>query len=385
MLPEVSCFKVHSDFQTSLSPNDDGRVYNIPHNDGNAHPCSSNADDYEDDFVTSMGETSSSEGNVHINSDSTAQWNFLENLSKAVVSKWLWKIKYKSTSEIERYKARVVAKGFSQREEFDYLEILITLSKCPLLASKHVDTPLPINATLNYTESDDDHLLMNVLNHQRLVDHASLFPTNGSFSAIAMKALNFVVPSSSEDIDLSSQPNDLATNPLSLFLLSPFPLSYFPLVSSSILRDKTAISAFSPLYFPLESFHCQLMLCTQRVLSLPADALHTAGLSSPPSLTLRAHGLFVKKRTNRPKSTLGHLAWADAFVITADSVSMLSEACCTGKPVYVIGAERCTWNFAYFHKCLQERGMVRPFTGRENMTETWIYPPLQDTMEAADI
>lgn len=27
---------------------------------------------------------------------------------------------------------------------------------------------------------------------------------------------------------------------------------------------------------------------------------------------------------------MGHLAWADAFVITADSVSMLSEACSTG-------------------------------------------------------
>ncbi|GJU21523.1 ribonuclease H-like domain-containing protein [Tanacetum coccineum] len=31
------------DFQTSLSPNDDGRVYDTPHNDGNVHPCSSNA------------------------------------------------------------------------------------------------------------------------------------------------------------------------------------------------------------------------------------------------------------------------------------------------------------------------------------------------------
>ncbi|GKF98246.1 ribonuclease H-like domain-containing protein, partial [Tanacetum coccineum] len=34
----------------------------------------------------------------------------------------------------------------------------------------HVDTPLPENATLNHTESDDDHLLVNVLNYQRLVD-----------------------------------------------------------------------------------------------------------------------------------------------------------------------------------------------------------------------
>jgi len=27
---------------------------------------------------------------------------------------------------------------------------------------------------------------------------------------------------------------------------------------------------------------------------------------------------------------MGHLAWADAFVVTADSVSLISEACSTG-------------------------------------------------------
>nr|GEW03139.1 ribonuclease H-like domain-containing protein [Tanacetum cinerariifolium] len=41
-----------------------------------------------------------------------------------------------------------------------------------LLAAKHVDTPLPENATLNHTESDDDHLLVNVSNYRRLIDAA---------------------------------------------------------------------------------------------------------------------------------------------------------------------------------------------------------------------
>ncbi|KAK6231873.1 hypothetical protein SCA6_001946 [Theobroma cacao] len=84
-----------------------------------------------------------------------------------------------------------------------------------------------------------------------------------------------------------------------------------------------------------------------------------------------------------PNPHMGHLAWADAFVITADSVSMLSEACTTGKPVYVVGAERCTWKFADFQKSLQERGVVRPFTGKEDISESWGYPPLNDTAEAA--
>ncbi|KAJ6864780.1 mitochondrial fission protein ELM1-like isoform X1 [Populus alba x Populus x berolinensis] len=84
-----------------------------------------------------------------------------------------------------------------------------------------------------------------------------------------------------------------------------------------------------------------------------------------------------------PNPHMGHLAWADAFVITADSVSMLSEACSTGKPVYVVGAERCTWKFAEFQKSLHERGVVRPFTGKEDISGTWSYPPLNDSAEAA--
>ncbi|ONK77592.1 uncharacterized protein A4U43_C02F8230 [Asparagus officinalis] len=83
-----------------------------------------------------------------------------------------------------------------------------------------------------------------------------------------------------------------------------------------------------------------------------------------------------------PNPHMGHLAWADAFVITADSVSMLSEACSTGKPVYVVGAERCKWKFSAFQRTLRERGLVRPFTGLEDMSNSWSYPPLT---EAADV
>ncbi|XP_014495021.1 mitochondrial fission protein ELM1 isoform X2 [Vigna radiata var. radiata] len=84
-----------------------------------------------------------------------------------------------------------------------------------------------------------------------------------------------------------------------------------------------------------------------------------------------------------PNPHMGHLAWADAFVITADSVSMLSEACSTGKPVYVVGAELCTWKFADFQNSLQKHGVARPFTGKQNITESWSYPPLNDTAEAS--
>nr|GFC91612.1 hypothetical protein [Tanacetum cinerariifolium] len=41
-----------------------------------------NADECEDDFATFMSETSSSKGNVQINSDSPAQGNLPENINQ---------------------------------------------------------------------------------------------------------------------------------------------------------------------------------------------------------------------------------------------------------------------------------------------------------------
>ncbi|KAF8693344.1 hypothetical protein HU200_038733 [Digitaria exilis] len=84
-----------------------------------------------------------------------------------------------------------------------------------------------------------------------------------------------------------------------------------------------------------------------------------------------------------PNPHLGHLAWADAFVITADSPSMLSEACSTGKSVYVIGTKYCNWRVSDFHKTLRERGAARPFTGLEDISSSWSYPPLNDSAEVA--
>ncbi|KAG5248119.1 mitochondrial fission protein [Salix suchowensis] len=107
----------------------------------------------------------------------------------------------------------------------------------------------------------------------------------------------------------------------------------------------------------------------------------------------KVSNMIIKELANNPKvyiwdgeepnPYMGHLAWGDAFVVTADSVSMISEACSTGKPVYVIGSERCTWKLADFHKSLRERGVVRRFTGSEDISESWSYPPLNDTAEVA--
>lgn len=78
---------------------------------------------------------------------------------------------------------------------------------------------------------------------------------------------------------------------------------------------------------------------------------------------------------------LGYLALADAVVATGDSVNMVSEACATGKPVYVVDLEGGSAKFRRFHELMRASGLTRPFTGT---LETWRYEPLDDTRRAAE-
>lgn len=59
----------------------------------------------------------------------------------------------------------------------------------------------------------------------------------------------------------------------------------------------------------------------------------------------------------------GMLAWADYIIVTADSVSMLSEAATTGKPVYMVKLEGGTKRFDNFHRIMAGFDLVRAFDG----------------------
>jgi uncharacterized protein len=73
------------------------------------------------------------------------------------------------------------------------------------------------------------------------------------------------------------------------------------------------------------------------------------------------------------------LALADAFLVTADSVSMISEAAATGKPVHILGLNGGNAKFVRFHAAMREAGVTRPFTGE---IESWSYPIFDDTARA---
>jgi uncharacterized protein len=74
-----------------------------------------------------------------------------------------------------------------------------------------------------------------------------------------------------------------------------------------------------------------------------------------------------------------YLAAADAFLVTADSVSMISEAAATGKPVHILGLDGGSAKFRHFHRLMCEAGVTRPFAGK---IEHWTYPVPDDTARA---
>ena len=61
---------------------------------------------------------------------SNGVWDLVElpNGLKAIGCKWVFKIKKDSLGNIERYKARLIAKGFTQKEGINYKEIFSLVS-----------------------------------------------------------------------------------------------------------------------------------------------------------------------------------------------------------------------------------------------------------------
>ena len=74
-----------------------------------------------------------------------------------------------------------------------------------------------------------------------------------------------------------------------------------------------------------------------------------------------------------------YLAVADALIVTCDSVSMVSEAAATGKPVHIIDLPGGDAKFARFHAAMRAAGITRPFAGE---IEDWRYRPPDDTARA---
>ncbi|MEK9661094.1 MAG: mitochondrial fission ELM1 family protein [Alphaproteobacteria bacterium] len=111
----------------------------------------------------------------------------------------------------------------------------------------------------------------------------------------------------------------------------------------------------------------------------------TASRRTPASAMVRIRAALTGEATmfydgKGPNPYLGYLAWADAVIVTADSVNMVTEATATGKPVYVVALDGGSAKFERFHRAMREAGYTRPFEG---IIETWCYEPPAETQRAA--
>lgn len=90
--------------------------------------------------------------------------------------------------------------------------------------------------------------------------------------------------------------------------------------------------------------------------------------------------LFIWDETP-PNPYFGFLSHADYILVTEDSVSMVSEAASTGKPVYLIKLDGHSDKIDSFHAHLQRQNIIKTFDGE---LENYTYPPLGDSKRIAD-
>ncbi len=79
---------------------------------------------------------------------------------------------------------------------------------------------------------------------------------------------------------------------------------------------------------------------------------------------------------------LGFLGLADAVIVTADSINMVSEACSTGKPVHIMPLGKEPRRRARFLDTVRAQGLARHFTGA---LESWTPAPLRETERVAGL
>ncbi len=79
---------------------------------------------------------------------------------------------------------------------------------------------------------------------------------------------------------------------------------------------------------------------------------------------------------------MGLLAFADMFVITGDSVSMISEASMTGKPIFIYAPQgSCSKSHQRLHSSLYEKSVARPL--KDDNFDLWSYKAPDASQEIA--
>jgi hypothetical protein len=199
---------------------------------------------------------------------------------------------------------------------------------------------------------------------------------------------------------------DLVTPPEHDGLTGP---TVFPIVGSPNRitpgRLAAARAEFAPLFEPLPSPRVAVLVGGSSRTHGTLDSTAAERLGAMLRQIAGDHGLMVSTSRRTPPASaaiikrhlqvtnafmwdgtganpyLGMLAWADAFVVTADSVNMICEAAATGRPVHIFPLGPGRRKAQLFQRSLTERGIARPFNG---VIQQWRYAPLDETGRAAD-
>jgi uncharacterized protein len=110
-----------------------------------------------------------------------------------------------------------------------------------------------------------------------------------------------------------------------------------------------------------------LMITTSRRTGPEAEAILRAKLSGPQVEIWSGTG---------DNPYFGYLGLADQILVTADSVSMITEASASGKPVHVLPLDGGSKKFERFHEAMAAAGITRLFNGA---LDNWTYTPQDDT------
>jgi mitochondrial fission protein ELM1 len=139
------------------------------------------------------------------------------------------------------------------------------------------------------------------------------------------------------------------------------------------VNNKLASSIALQLKIFADDHNCSLMITTA---TRTSESLKStlASLTVNPNITLWTSG--------KPNPYLGFLGTADIIIVTSDSINMISEACSTGKPVYVLSLGKTTPRREKFLSSMIKEGKIRFFNGK---FEIWAYEPLRETIRIADI
>jgi uncharacterized protein len=92
-------------------------------------------------------------------------------------------------------------------------------------------------------------------------------------------------------------------------------------------------------------------------------------------------GLVWFDDSDGPNPYAGVLAWADRFVVSPDSVNLVSEACATTAPVFVAEPGRATGRVRRFLATLEARGRLR---AQDRDLAQFAATPLRETARVAD-